>query len=90
MGADSDPMAVVDTALKLRGVDALRVVDASVLPDMPTGNINAAVIMAAEKQPISSAGSTQPPRPPAAPENGWIDSLLQPFMPGRLKVREAG
>jgi choline dehydrogenase/4-pyridoxate dehydrogenase len=49
MGADSDPMAVVDTELRLRGVDALRVVDASVLPDMPTGNINAAVIMAAEK-----------------------------------------
>ena len=49
MGADSDPTAVVDTELKLRGVDGLRVVDASVLPDMPTGNINAAVIMAAEK-----------------------------------------
>jgi 4-pyridoxate dehydrogenase len=49
MGADSDPTAVVDTALKVRGIDALRVVDASVLPDMPTGNINAAVIMAAEK-----------------------------------------
>jgi choline dehydrogenase-like flavoprotein len=49
MGADSDPTAVVDTALKLRGVDGLRVVDASVLPDLPTGNINAAVIMAAEK-----------------------------------------
>jgi 4-pyridoxate dehydrogenase len=49
MGADSDPLAVVDTELKVRGIDALRVVDASVLPDMPTGNINAAVIMAAEK-----------------------------------------
>jgi choline dehydrogenase/4-pyridoxate dehydrogenase len=49
MGPDSDPMAVVDTELKLRGIDGLRVVDASVLPDLPTGNINAAVIMAAEK-----------------------------------------
>ena len=49
IGPDSDPLAVVDPALRLHGAESLRVVDASVLPDMPTGNINAAVIMAAEK-----------------------------------------
>jgi choline dehydrogenase/4-pyridoxate dehydrogenase len=49
IGPDSDPMAVVDSALKVHGLERLRVIDASVLPDMPTGNINAAVIMAAEK-----------------------------------------
>ncbi|HVO02410.1 MAG TPA: choline dehydrogenase [Candidatus Cybelea sp.] len=49
IGPDSDPLAVVDPALRLHGAEGLRVVDASVLPDMPTGNINAAVIMAAEK-----------------------------------------
>jgi len=49
MGPDTDEMAVVDTQLRLRGVDGLRVVDASVMPDMLTGNINAAVIMIAEK-----------------------------------------
>ena len=41
--------AVVDPELKVRGIDNLRVVDASVMPDMLTGNINAAVMMIAEK-----------------------------------------
>ena len=49
MGTDADEMAVVDTSLCARGVQALRVVDASVMPDMVTGNINAAVVMIAEK-----------------------------------------
>jgi 4-pyridoxate dehydrogenase len=49
MGTASDPLAVVDTDLKVRGIDALRVVDASVMPDLVSGNINAAVLMIAEK-----------------------------------------
>ncbi len=47
MGADRE--AVVDPALRVRGIGGLRVVDASVMPDLPCGNINAAVIMIAEK-----------------------------------------
>ncbi len=49
MGVAADNLAVVDAALKVRGVDALRVIDASVMPDVPGGNTNAPAIMIAEK-----------------------------------------
>jgi 4-pyridoxate dehydrogenase len=49
MGALNDPMAVVDSELRVRGIDGLRVVDASIFPDLVGGNINAPVIMDAEK-----------------------------------------
>lgn len=44
-----DPMAVVDSRLRVRGVDRLRVVDASIMPTIPGGNTHAPVIMVAEK-----------------------------------------
>jgi choline dehydrogenase len=49
MGADSDPTAVVDAWAKVRGVEALRVVDASILPDIPSVPTNVTTIMVAER-----------------------------------------
>jgi choline dehydrogenase/4-pyridoxate dehydrogenase len=58
----TDEMAVVDGELRVHGIDGLRVIDASVLPDLPGGNINAPVIMIAEKAADLIRGKAPLPR----------------------------
>lgn len=64
MGTAGDSSAVVDGELRVFGIDGLRVVDASVMPDLVGGNINAPVIMIAEKAADLIRG-----REPLAPVN---------------------
>ena len=49
MGIASDPMAVVDERLRVTGLEGLRVIDASVMPTITSGNTNTPTIMIAEK-----------------------------------------
>jgi choline dehydrogenase len=49
MGFDGDPNAVVDQSLCVKGIEGPRVIDASVMPLIPSGNTNAPTIMIAER-----------------------------------------
>ena len=49
MGPDNDPLAVLDERLRVRGIAALRVIDASAMPRITSGNTNSPTVMIAEK-----------------------------------------
>lgn len=61
MGRGEDPLAVVDSQTRVIGVTGLRVVDASIMPSVTTGNLNAPTIMLAEKAADHILGRTPLP-----------------------------
>ena len=61
MGAPGDPRSVVDPQGRVIGIERLRVVDASIMPSITTGNLNAPTIMIAEK--LADAVAGKPPLP---------------------------
>jgi choline dehydrogenase-like flavoprotein len=65
MGPDEDPLAVLDSELRVRGVENLRVCDASAMPSQITGNLNATIIAMAERAADLISGKT--PLPPEDP-----------------------
>lgn len=69
MGAGDDPMAVVDPACRVIGVDGLRVADSSIFPSIPNGNLNGPSIMAGEKASDHILGHDPLPASNQAP---WI------------------
>ncbi|MGB7244726.1 MAG: GMC oxidoreductase [Sulfitobacter sp.] len=62
MGPPTDPLAVVDPQGKVYGFDRLRVVDASVMPQVTNGNTNSPTIMIAEKMSDAILGQAPLPR----------------------------
>jgi choline dehydrogenase len=58
MGSRDDPMAVVDPEAHVHGLEALRVIDSSIMPSITTGNLNAPTIMLAEKLADHVSGRT--------------------------------
>lgn len=84
-GEDPDSAAVVDSRLKVRGMSGLRIVDASVMPSMVSGNIQAGVMMVAEKGAemiLQDTASLNAPRGRSAQSQAQPQSQSQPASVG--------
>src|SRR3954464_6957204 len=83
MGPSSDPSAVVDDELRVHGVTGLRVVYASVMPNMPSANICASTMMIGEKAADMIRGlpplPRESPQAPSPPGAATRDPATRPF-----------
>jgi len=72
LGADSDPMAVLNSDCEVRGAESLRVVDSSIFPTITNGNLNAPTMMVAERAADLIRGRSLPPEVvPVWSPNNW-------------------
>lgn len=74
MGAETDPLAVVDPECRVIGVEGLRLADSSIFPRIPNGNLNGPSIMVGEKASDHILGRT--PLPPSNKEP-WVNPRWQ-------------
>ena len=85
MGADDDPMAVLDSECRVRGMENLRVVDSTIFPTIPNGNLNAPSIMVAERAADLILGKELLP---ASNADVWIDPNWETRQRERDPVRK--
>ncbi len=90
MGDASDPMAVVDNQGRVHGLTGLRVIDASIMPRIITGNLNAATIMIAEKLADVIRGHAPLPRSAAPYYKASVTSGGAPPTGSPLRPAAAG
>ena len=80
----NDDLAVVDPQLRVRGLEGLRVADASIFPSIIGGNTNAAVVMIAEKASDLLLG--RPALPAAVPETQKTEEPDHAGIPERRRA----
>ena len=81
----TDAMAVIDPELRVHGMNNIRVIDSSIFPTIPNGNLNAPTMMVAEQSADLETGNTQRP---ASFVEGYVDPNWQQRQKEGVAVRK--